>query len=417
MHQKWKTLWLAAIGSTLEVYDFTLYAVMIQILAGKFFPQTDPTVALLLSLATFASGFLIRPVSAILWGYLGDRFGRRVALSYTMLAMALPTCLIGLLPTYDQIGITAAIALICCRILQGASMSGEFTGAMIFVLEHNAKEEQGKISGIINAINTIGVIVATCFGLIVSSQGMPEWAWRVPFLFGAVIGLCGFLVRRTLDETPAYTQLASRNQQVKNPLKEALLLKSAAFMTFLQAACNGVITYTMISFMNIYLSKFLSFSTEWILTLSMLLLISSSLLEIGVGRIIDKIGITSVLRYTCCFIIASAIPAFYCLTTKDPFLATTGILICGTFFGAFAVSTHVFIQNLFPVKSRYSGIAFCYNLGMSLVGGITPLCMTRATAETGNMMMPAWLLLGAVIIYFAFFERFVKNRQESVACI
>ncbi|MBS0654919.1 MAG: MFS transporter [Verrucomicrobia bacterium] len=416
MKQKWKTLWIAAIGSTLEVYDFTLYAVMIQLLAVKFFPQTDPTASLLFSLATFASGFLIRPISAILWGYLGDRFGRRIALSYTMLAMAAPTCLIGLLPTYDQAGIFATIALICCRILQGASMSGEFNGAMIFVLEHHAKEQQGKMSGILNAINTVGVIVATCFGLLAAAPGMPEWAWRVPFLLGAGIGLCGFLVRRTLTESPLYETLSANKEQAKNPLKEALRLKSASFMTFLQASCNGLITYTMISFMGIYMSKYLQFSTGLVLSLSLLLLITSAVAEMAAGCLIDKIGCPRVLRATASFIIASVTPAFYFLGSSNFSLVITSILICGTFFGAFAVATHVFIQNLFPTRSRYSGVAFCYNVGTSLVGGTAPYLITRAITETGNLLMPAWILLAAILIYFTIFQRFVKTKEVLIPC-
>lgn len=412
MYQKWKTLWIASIGSTLELYDFSLYAVMIQVLALKFFPQTDPIIALLSSLAAFTSGFLIRPITAILWGYLGDRFGRRYALSYTMLAMAIPTFIIGLLPTYDQIGIAAPIALIICRILQGASMSGEFNGAMIFMLEHAAEGQKGKISGIMNAINTGGVILATCFGLIVSSPGMPDWAWRVPFLFGALVGAFGFIVRSKLEETPEYNKLLSQRRLVSNPLKDALSLKAQAFMTFSQAALNGVVTYTMISFMSIYLSYHLCLPTSWVLASSLLLLISSAIGELLLGRLTDTIGINRVIRSSIWTMVIAAIPAFFLITTKVLPLVIIGILLCGAFLASIAISTHTFIQDLFPAKSRYSGITFCYNLGMSIVGGTTPLLLTWTMEKTGYLLTPGYILILSAIIYKIIFELYMCKTHE-----
>ena len=405
---KKKLLWIAALGSTLELYDFTLFAVMAPVFAVQFFPHLDGKVALFLSLATFACGFIVRPFTAILWGYLGDRFGRKVALSYTLLAMAVPTLAIGLLPTYHDIGFWAPVLLMLCRMCQGASMSGEFNGAMIFILEHHPDKQGGPV-GLINAINTIGIILATLLGIGISLPNLPPWAWRVPFLLGALIGVLGFWIRKRLSETPAYQTLLVNHSIVQTPLKEAFKAWQSAGITFLQAAINGIVTYTMIAFMGIYLGKYLHFSKPLLIGYSITMLIISMAIEVSIGKLIDRYKLPIIMRLVTLIWIPGVFALFYCWQQNNLLLLAIGMLLGGLFLGSFAVVTHAFIQNLFPPQYRYSGIAFFYNLGMSLVGGLTPLALTWAFESTRSMQTPAFFIVIATIFYWVFFELFQRK--------
>ncbi len=392
-------LWIAALGAGLELYDFTLFAVMAPILALYFFPQDNPTVALLASLGTFASGFLIRPLTAIFWGYLGDRFGRKTALSYTLLAMAIPTCLIAVLPTYEHVGVMATVLLLLARLFQGASMSGECNGAMIFMLEHHGPAQQGRIAGLMNVIGTGGVLVATALGILMDFPGMPPWAWRSPFLLGALIGLLGFWVRSRLLETPAYLALLERPRSLHSPFWEACHHRRAAWMTFMQAGLNGVVTYTMIGFLSLYLGRYLGCSKTVVLAASMGVLLSSALVEWQFGCCLDRLPLKRAIQG---LLILSPILGwlvFFGFQDAGKLGFACSIFSGGILLGSWAVVTHLFIQTLFPVGHRYTGVAFFYNLGMSLIGGTTPLVLTSLIEWSHALWVPLWYFLGALGFY------------------
>lgn len=414
MTQK-KNLWAAAFGSTLELYDFTLYAAMIQTLAVKFFPSSDPKTALLASLATFASGFIVRPLGGLLWGFLGDRFGRRFSLSYALLLMALPTLSIGFLPTYHDAGFFATIGLIICRVLQGLSMSGEFNGAMIFAFEHTDASHKGRVSAFINSVNFIGIAAAMLLGMWVVLPGMPEWAWRVPFFFGAFVGVIGFFIRRNLDETPQFLKHKAQAKSFSNLLKSLFKNPHSSMIVFVQSGYNGLITYTMISFFIIYLTRYLELSKSQALPLVILVQLSCVVMNFGFGRLVDRFGVVKILKSAALFVILGALPGFYLLGLKTNIALVLGVLICSSFMSVFAVCTHSFIQEQFPVENRFTGVAFFYNLGMSLVGGTAPMLMTWSIESTGNVLSPAIVFIAATIVYSFVLTLHSKRSLEKVS--
>jgi len=244
MSNKKKVIIASVLGNALELYDFSLYGIFVPLFATLFFPTGNPTVALLASLATFAVGFLTRPLGGILFGYLGDRFGRKNALLISIMLMALPTLIISFLPTYAQIGILAPILLLLCRLLQGLCAGGEYTGASIFIIEHLGKSRRGLAGSLISASGAIGSLIAMLLGAALLQPGLPEWSWRIPFLMGAFLALIGFYIRRSLQESPEFTELLV--QQVPSsgvPLlvafqKYPIDLESFCYRCFCKCPCQ-----------------------------------------------------------------------------------------------------------------------------------------------------------------------------------
>src|SRR5687767_14337676 len=196
----------ATIGTFVEVYDLLVYGYFASILAEQFFPRQDPTAALLSTFAILALGSVVRPVGAIVFGHIGDRFGRRTALVASVLLMSGSTMAFGLLPTYDMAGILAPVLLLTCRVLQGLSASGELTGANVLVLEHAPEDRRGRAVAIVNVAGNAGAFTAAAVGYVLARVLQPEqlaaWGWRVAFLVAALIGLVGIYLRTRVMESP-----------------------------------------------------------------------------------------------------------------------------------------------------------------------------------------------------------------------
>ncbi len=185
------------IGNTLEFYDFALYGALAGLFTTLFFPNSDPASTLFLNgVGVFSIGLIARPLGGLIFGYIGDRYSRRLALSLSMYLMAIPSFIITILPTYQTIGILAPIILVGVRILQGFCTGGEYNGAAIFALEHQDPKHRGLVSGMMTASSASGLLLATIVSFVFTNNTFPEWAWRVPFLFGMCIALFGYYVRR-----------------------------------------------------------------------------------------------------------------------------------------------------------------------------------------------------------------------------
>ena len=191
MHNK-KNIFAAMIGNALEYYDVTLFGFFAFIISPLFFPAEDPIVSGIYSLIAFAFGFVMRPIGGLIFGHLGDKYGRKSALVSAILLVTIPTFVIGVVPSYAQIGMLAPITIFLCRMVQGLSTGGEYFGASVFIAEHSKKSQRGFACSILSSSSFVGAILGTTLGAICTSSSMPEWAWRIPFLLGAVFGLVGF---------------------------------------------------------------------------------------------------------------------------------------------------------------------------------------------------------------------------------
>ena len=221
-----KILVSSMIGNALEWYDFVLYVQFSTIIGSLFFPSDNEFTSLLATFGIFAVGFVMRPIGGILFGILGDKFGRKSALVFSILMMAIPTALIGFLPTYEQVGIIAPISLTIIRLLQGLALGGGFSGCMTFIVEHAPSKQRGLIGSTsmfsLGAGVLLGIVVSLGFSKCLSPEDFISWGWRVPFIISLGIGMIAFYIRNNIDESPIYLEAKKHGNLSKTPVKEVL---------------------------------------------------------------------------------------------------------------------------------------------------------------------------------------------------
>jgi MHS family proline/betaine transporter-like MFS transporter len=253
-----KTLLAGAIGNVLEWYDFALYGYFAPVFAALFFPSDSPSVSLIAAFSVFAIGFLARPLGAMLFGYWGDTLGRRTALAWSILLMAIPTCLVGLLPTYGFIGVIAPIALTLCRFLQGLSVGGEFTGSATFLVEHAGASQRGYVGSWAGFSAQIGALLGSGVGALITAMladdTLREWGWRIPFMMGGLIAVVGWYVRTRVPESPAFETIRLAGGLASSPIRDVFTTQRLAVA---KVVClvwlHGVAFYLLYVYMTTYL--------------------------------------------------------------------------------------------------------------------------------------------------------------------
>lgn len=406
-----KLLFACTLGNALEFFDFTLYGVFASLIARIYFPDVDPTASLLKSLGAFAVGFLARPFGGLFFGYIGDKFGRKRALSLSILLMGVPTFTIAFLPGYETLGVTASIIVVLCRICQGLCTGGEYNGAAIFALEHFGKKP-GYIGGYITASCVIGALLATSLASFVQRPDMPEWAWRMPFFLGGFISILGYYVRRNLSETPEFLKFVSSRKTQKVPILESLRLhKKECFMTFAIGSLNGTLSYTLFGFLNIYLSKYFGIPLEQALQLNILGLLTFMVGCPILGAAYDRFGGRIFLRLAAFGITLGIVPVFMCLSESAYSLIICGQIGLGLFTASIAGTSHAAMQSLFPINERYSAISFFFSIGMGIFGGLAPMLYVKGIDDYHfSMMFPAYFLMGLSVVFLLVTRSFFHHR-------
>lgn len=349
----------------------------------------------LLGMASFAVGFLMRPLGGIIFGHIGDRWGRRIALALSIILISIPTFIIGLLPTYAQIGISASIGLIICRLLQNFCIAGEVIGGSIFLVEHAKVGYENRASSLLNVGGQLGSFIGAGLGLICLNSFLPEWGWRVPFLFGALFSLFGYYVRKKVEETPEFTKISQNKALAKRPLWEAIKKDKKSLLRTM-GICAGV----MGPFQMIYVYMGDVLRTKFHLLPAQILShnMQIMLLMMGVlplmGYVADKVGCKRVMTLSLLGAMVTSYPAFWIIEksiSSAEVLMVQGvlaILACGV-----AGPCCVFLSSLFPTQERYSGYALGWSLGSILFAGLTPLLSLLFVQWTGDSKAPACLLM------------------------
>ncbi len=422
MAKRTKNLLSAFIGTALEFYDFALYGFFATLISSLFFPKEDPVAALLSSYTMFAAGFLMRPIGGLVFGYLGDTYGRKRALFISIVMMLFPTCLIGLLPTYDQIGIWAPIALALCRLVQGLCTGGEFSGAAIFVIEHSNKNNRIFSGSLVTASSVVGMLLASTLGALFSLDSFPAWSWRIPFILSILISIFGIYIRKNIDET---TQFISESKSTKPKFAELLNAnKSALVATFGIGSFIGILYYVPFVFIGYYLKLVSPLAHSQVLLLITSGLVLYMLCIVCAGYVADRIGPQKVMLTACVLGLIFAMPAFWCLRSGEIGLMIQGELILAMIAGIFVGPANGLTASLFGVIGRCTGVSFSLSLGISLFGGLTPLILTYLIALTGNLYWPATLLgfgaligLGAVCLSFRTSKRLLSHSSHSLSAV
>jgi MHS family shikimate/dehydroshikimate transporter-like MFS transporter len=384
----------ATIGTVIEWFDYALYGAASALIINKlFFPQFSEIGGTLAAFATFAVGFFARPLGGIIISHLGDRFGRKPALIFTILLMGVATVAIGLLPTYAQVGVVAPLLLVFFRLLQGFGAGAEYAGAVTLVAEYAPARHKGFLTAILQSATLVGIMLSTLVFLAVSA--LPEddllsWAWRLPFLLSGVLFFVALYIRKRLDETPEYVaamdQATERHREQKVPMKE-LIFKSPLELIFgfLSVTGHNATAYILGVFALSYLSNTLGMPRAQALAIVAGSALAGILTTPLMGALADRIGNAKVYIMGALFTAAFAFPFFALLASGD--VAQTTIAMCALYglgFGAMAGAQGAFLANLFPTRYRFSGIALSREISGLLIAGPTPFIAAALVAAAGG---------------------------------
>jgi len=381
----------ASVGSALEWYDFFLYGTAAALVFGElFFPKSDPVVGTLLSFLTFGVGFVVRPIGGILFGIMGDRFGRKPVLVATLLMIGVGTTLIGVLPTYNQIGIWAPLLLVAMRVVQGLGAGAEYGGAVIYLVENAPAKHRGFWGGFAPLGVSVGnLLAAGAFALVtmLPREEMLSWGWRLPFLASFLLILVGIYVRLRVTETPVFTEAVVATGKVeKNPAMEVLRHHPRNFFVVLGArmAENGL-GYFFPVFGLSYVINTVGVPKSEALSALMLAFTIELFAILGWAALSDRIGRRPVYLFGALCGVALAFPFFWMVGTKEwIWIAIAFILARAVVTAAMFGPQAAYFAELFPPQRRFAGFAFARELGSLLAGGPAPFVAAALVAAYGS---------------------------------
>lgn len=399
----YQTLGLSALGGTLEFYDFVIYVFFATVLGSLFFPADMPDwLRLLQTFGIFAAGYLARPVGGIVIAHFGDKLGRKRMFTLSIFLMAVPTLVIGLLPTYASIGVAAPLLLLAMRVLQGAAIGGEMPGAWVFVAEHVPARHYGLGVGTLTAGITGGILLGSLVAIALNSHYTPaqvhDFAWRIPFILGGIFGLISVYLRRFLQETPVFREMAAlRNVAREMPVKTVLREHRAAsvlvgLLTWVLSAAIVVV----VLFTPTYLQKVHHVPVTLALEANALATLMLTLGCVLVGWAVDRFGTRWVMLtgFTGLFITSYL---FYTGLPGTPSSLVLSYALVGLFVGIIAVVPMVGVRA-FPAAVRFTGLSFSYNMSYAIFGGLTPIIITTWLQK--DVMAPAHYVGGLAILGF-----------------
>ena len=396
------------LGNMVEWFDFALYSSLAGIIGKTFFHDDNPTTQLLAIYATFAAGFLIRPLGSLVFGPIGDKYGRRTALSLSISLMAIATFAIALIPSHDSIGIFAPILLILMRLLQGLSTGGEYGGSCTFIAEHAPDKRRGFFTSWLEFGNISGFLlggaVVSLFTLGLGDEVMQAWGWRVPFAIGGLLGLIALYLRLGLEETPVFKEIqASEKLNKANTPKQSLFsLLVNEWPKILQ--CMGLVTvfnvtyYIILGYIPGYLENVLGYSKSFAMSLGMTATLFMLVLIPVSGLLADRLGRNRMIISGCVLLIVMAFPCFMLLHTGNAAFLLAALLILTLSQLFFEGAMPATMTSLFSARVRFSALALSYNVAVSLFGGTAPLINTWLISTTGNQMIPAWYLIAGAVV-------------------
>lgn len=406
------------IGNFIEWFDYASYGYLATVIGVAFFPEADKSVQLLSTYAVFAMSFVLRPIGAIVWGAWGDRYGRRWALSWSILIMSGASFLIGLLPTYSTIGVAGAIGLLLLRMVQGFSASGEYAGAGTFLAEYAPPTRRGIYTSLVPASTACGllagsVMVVGMFALL-SDDVMNTWGWRIPFLLAGPLGMIGRYIRVHLEDSPVYQEMQAELPQEQKSSNWAEPLRRLlrdhlheTLITFGVSCLNAVAFYMLLSYMPTYVHEELGFSQD-IATLATSVMLVVYIASIFVmGHLSDYFGRRRMLIAACVAFIVLTIPLFLVMTKATGMLSV--VIACQIVFAVILTANDgtlaTFLAESFPTNVRYSGFALSFNGANAILGGTTPFIVTWLIEVTGSSLAPAiYLTVIALIALVAIFR-------------
>ncbi|MES1205370.1 MAG: MFS transporter, partial [Pseudomonadota bacterium] len=396
-----KVIFAASLGTLFEWYDFYLYGSLAVFFGGLFFPKGNDTAQLLASLATFGAGFGVRPLGALVFGYVGDLIGRKYTFLVTMATMGIATAMVGLLPSYASVGITATVLLVALRLLQGLALGGEYGGAATYVAEHVPDAKRGYYTSFIQTTATLGFFVSMAVigttRLSLGEAAFKEYGWRIPFLLSFVLLAVSLYIRLRMKESPLFTKMKSAGKRSVNPLKESFTnpvnLRYVLLALFGATAGQGVVWYTGQFYALTFLQSALKLNWKQAYIMVSIALAISTPLFIVFGRLSDRIGRKKIMLTGCALAALTYVPIFMALKAfsnprglpvADPadinWPAMIGLLVVMMVYVCMVYGPiAAFLVELFPTRIRYTSMSVPYHLGNGWFGGFLPLIATAVT--------------------------------------
>lgn len=393
----------SAIGNATEWFDYGIYAYGVAYISAALFPG-DMDEAVLFALGTFAISFLVRPLGGLFWGPLGDRLGRKSVLAFTILLMSGATLCVGLIPTYDRIGIFAPTLLVLLRMIQGFSTGGEYGGAATFMAEYSPDDKRGFFGSFLEvgtlAGFSLGATLMLGFSLLLGEAAMYDWGWRIPFLIAGPMGLVGLYLRSKIEDTPVFREAAISQAEKQPPVTLATLIlrfwRPLLVVGGLVVALN-VVNYTLLSYMPTYLQRRIGLSNDQALIVPIIGMLFMMLVLPFAGRLSDKIGRRPLWRVSLVGLFLFVIP-LYMLMSQGLAGAIIGFALLGLLYAPQLATISATFPAMFPTSVRFAGFAIAYNVSTSLFGGTAPAISSGLISLSGDELMPAYYMMAACVV-------------------
>ncbi len=415
-----RSLLAGFVGNILEWYDFTVYGFFATVIGSLFFPSEDKIASLIAAYGVFAAGYLMRPLGGVLFGIIGDKLGRQKALSLSILLMAIPTTLLGCLPTHARWGWVSAILLIFLRLLQGISVGGEFTGSISFLVE---KAPEGK-RGFYGSWTTFGVmggmLLGSGVGALVTNVLTPEqihdYGWRIPFLLGFLVGITGFYLRKGMARDDVIEKLKREGGLSRSPLKELWTgyRNSAAKLIFFNWGF-AVSVYLIFIYLTSYLHSFLGVPMHLALSANTIAMVVLMCAIPFMGKLSDRVGRKPMLLAALMGFTLLTFPLFGLLFKSTFSAILSSLLVFALMESVLQGVVPAAMAEMFPARIRYTGLSVSYNIAMALFGGTAPMVATWLIKITGgNHWMPSFYLAASAFIALIAVTRFQETFKEPL---
>jgi len=420
----WKVIAAAAAGTMIEWYDFYIFGSLAAIMSGLFFPKENPTAAFLLTLATFATGFAVRPFGAIVFGRIGDLVGRKYAFLVTLLIMGGATFIIGILPTYEQWGIAAPLALVALRLLQGLALGGEYGGAAVYVAEHVPDHKRGFYTSFIQTTATLGLFVSLGVILAVRTSmtdtAFKTWGWRVPFLLSILLVAMSIYIRMRLRESPLFTQLKTAGKTSASPIRDSLgsgrNWRVILLVLFGAAAGQAVVWYTGQFYALFFLQNVLKVDFIKANIIVAIALALGTPFFVVFGALSDRIGRKKIMMAGNLIAALSYYPIYQAMKAASeplqPVMMTLLVFIQVLFVTMVYGPIAAFLVEAFPAKIRYTSLSLPYHIGNGWFGGFTPLIATAVVARTGHIYAGLWYPISVALLTFVVGSLFLRESKD-----
>ena len=393
-----KAITAASLGNAMEWFDFGVYGFVAYALGKVFFPGADPSVQMVAALATFSVPFLIRPLGGLFFGMLGDKYGRQKILAITIVIMSISTFCIGLIPSYDTIGIWAPILLLICKMAQGFSVGGEYTGASIFVAEYSPDRKRGFMGSWLDFGSIAGFVlgagVVVLISTIVGEENFLDWGWRIPFFIALPLGIIGLYLRHALEEGDR----EGLQDGPKVSFKEIATKHWRSLLTCIGLVIATNVTYYMLlTYMPSYLSHNLHYSEDHGVLIIIAIMIGMLFVQPVMGLLSDRFGRRPFVLLGSVALFVLAIPAFILINSNVIGLIFAGLLMLAVILNCFTGVMASTLPAMFPTHIRYSALAAAFNISV-LVAGLTPTLAAWLVESSQNLMMPAYYLMVVAVV-------------------